>query len=217
VTADWIRWHQDYDVANSSLARRLEVVQRDLRRALGEAPRGEGGVRRLVSICAGDGRDVLPVLAEHDRGRDIRALLIELDPTLSHRARATATDLGLSEVEVQSADAGATDTYQQVEPAHLVMACGVFGNITVNDVRRTIAALPALLVTGGIVIWTRGRPDTGPDPSLQVRGCFAEHGFTELSFTSPTDARFRVGMHQLAAHPAHAPSLTPGARMFTFA
>jgi hypothetical protein len=216
VTKDWLRWHQDYDSPNSSLARRLKVVQRDLGRALAEAPAARDGTRRLISICAGDGRDVLPVLVEYDIGHNVRASLVELDPALSQRARAAAAAMGLHLVEVITADAGASDTYLDAEPANVVMACGVFGNITVDDVQRTIATLPALLVPGGIVIWTRGRDDDGHDPSLQVRTYFTDHGFTELSFTSPADARFRVGMHQLTAHPADAPSLKPGTRLFTF-
>jgi hypothetical protein len=216
VTKDWRQWHRGYDASNSSLARRLRVVQRDLHRALAEAPCGEDGLRRLISMCAGDGRDVLPVLAHHDSGRAVEALLIELDPTLSQHARMTAADLGLPRVEVQTADAGATDTYLGLPPAHLVLACGVFGNITFNDVRRTIATLPALLVADGIVIWTRGRTDDGHDPSLDVRNCLSEHGFSEMSFTSPADARFRVGMHRLAARPADVSSLPPATRMFSF-
>ncbi|MFB9848794.1 SAM-dependent methyltransferase, partial [Micromonospora andamanensis] len=90
MTKDWLRWHQDYDSPNSSLARRLRVVQHDLRRALTESPHDEHGARRLISICAGDGRDVLPVLAEHDGGRTVEALLIERDPALSQRARTAA-------------------------------------------------------------------------------------------------------------------------------
>ena len=213
---DWIRWHRDYDSPNSWLARRLEVVQRDLRSALGEAAAAETGTLRVLSICAGDGRDVLPVLAERDRWRGTRALLLELDPVLSQRARTTAVQLGLPGVDVRTVDAGATDTYQHVEPAHVVLACGVFGNITIDHVRNTIAALPAVLVPNGIVIWTRGRGDDGPDPSLEVRDCFTDHGFEQMSFTSPADARFRVGMHRLAARPGPLPSLKPAGRLFTF-
>lgn len=216
MTKDWRQWHRAYDDPNSSLARRLQVVQRDLRRALTQAPRGEDGVRRMISICAGDGRDVLPVLAQHDSGRAVEALLIELDPTLSQHARMTATNFGLPRVEVRTADAGATDTYLGIAPAHVVLACGVFGNITFNDVRRTIAALHALLVADGIVIWTRGRADDGRDPSLEVRTRFSEHGFSEMSFTSPADARFRVGMHRLAARPADVSPLRPATRIFSF-
>ncbi|MEU4239149.1 class I SAM-dependent methyltransferase [Actinoplanes sp. NPDC026619] len=200
MTRDWLRWHQDYDAAGSSLARRLVVVQEYLERALSEG----GGDRRLISLCAGDGRDALPILARHDR---VRATLVELDPELAGRARATAADLGLTEVDVRAGDAGSLDTYRDAAPAHVVMACGVFGNIGDEDVRRTVAALPFLLVAGGIVIWTRGRGDSGPDPSAGIRALFAEHGFQELAFAAPADAGFRVGMHRIAGDPA---------RLFTF-
>ena len=165
--------------------------------ALTEAPAGPDGQRRLISMCAGDGRDVLPVLARHPRGRAVRAVLAELDPELARRARETAAELQLPDVDVRTGDAGRADTYRGTAPAHVLLACGVFGNITGADVRRTVAALPSLLVPGGIVIWTRGRGDGGPDASARVADCFAEHGFHELAFTSPSDARFRVGMHRL--------------------
>ncbi|MEV0134801.1 class I SAM-dependent methyltransferase [Dactylosporangium sp. NPDC050688] len=210
MDTDWVEWHRGYDSPTSPLSRRLEVVRRDLRRALGTSPSEPGGTRRLVSICAGDGRDALPVIAEHDRR--VRALLVELDPVLARRARETADDLGLPAVEVRVADAGDAATYVGVRPAHVLLACGVFGNIDAGDVRRTVAALPALLAPGGIVIWTRARGDGDTDLSLRVRALFAEHGFTELSFTSPDDARFRVGMHRLAGPVRH--SLT--GRLFTF-
>ena len=64
MTRDWLQWHEQYDSPGSPLARRLQVVQRDLRQALIDAPRDEDGACRLVSMCAGEGRDVLPVLAE---------------------------------------------------------------------------------------------------------------------------------------------------------
>jgi hypothetical protein len=211
VGRDWVGWHQEYDAQGSSLGRRLEVVRRDLRRALGTSPCEPDGTRRLISICAGDGRDALPVIAEHDRR--VRALLVERDPVLARRARETADDLGLSRVEIRTADAGQAGTYLDVRPAHILLACGVFGNIGDADVRRTVAALPTLLVAGGIVIWTRGRGDDGTDASQWIRTLFAEHGFTELSFTCPDDARFRVGMHRLAGTVRHG---ALSGRLFTF-
>jgi hypothetical protein len=213
MTHDWLRWHEDYDVAGSSLARRLLVVREHLERALNEAPADPDGHRRLISMCAGDGRDVLPVLARHDQGRTVRALLAELDPELSHRARTAAADLDLPGVDVRTANAGRSDTYADAAPAHVLLACGVFGNITAEDVRRTIAALPSLLVPGGIVIWTRGHGGDGPDPSVEVAACFTANGFRELAFTRPADARFRVGMHRLDTVP---PPNRPPDRLFTF-
>ncbi len=207
MSKDWVAWHRDYEDPSSSLARRLEVVQRELRTALA-LTRPADGESRLLSICAGDGRDVLPVLAE--RGRDVWALLVELDPLLCERARSSAAELGLTGVEIRTGDAGVTDAYRGFTPAHVVLACGVFGNITVEDGRQTVAALPSLLADDGIVIWTRGRcrPQHG-DP------LFTTHGFTEISFTAPDDARFRVGMERLGPWPTNVPML-PGLRMFTF-
>ncbi|WP_329100958.1 class I SAM-dependent methyltransferase [Micromonospora sp. NBC_01699] len=215
MTRDWQKWHDEYDEPNSPLAHRLRVVRRDLRRALAEAPCGTDGVQQVVSICAGEGRDVLPVLAEQDEHRRVRVLLVELDPVLAQRARTTAADLGLSGVEVRVADAGAVDTYLDVPPAHLLLACGVFGNISAADTRQTVATLPALLAPGAIVIWTRAGRDGGDDPSQQVRADFRDHGFTELSFTSATESRFRVGMNKLDT-PAATRAPQAGTRMFTF-
>jgi hypothetical protein len=216
VSKDWLEWHGHYDTPNSSLAHRLAVVHRDLRRALAEAPCGEDGVVSLISICAGEGRDVLPVLAEQDSRQRVRALLVELDPIVSQRARTAVASLGLSGVEVRIADAGTTDAYLDVQPAGVLLACGVFGNITVTDMRRTIATLPALLAVGGIVIWTRATRRTRLDPSLEVRNCFLDHGFAEMSFTHTADDTFRIGMHRLAHRPAAVRRPQPGTRMFTF-
>jgi hypothetical protein len=55
-------------------------------------------------MCAGEGRDVLPVLVERHSHRRVSALLAELDPVLSQRTRSKAADLGFSRVEVKIAD-----------------------------------------------------------------------------------------------------------------
>ena len=207
MARDWLRWHEDYDTAGSSLARRLTVVRAYVERALTQAPTDPDGGRRLISMCAGDGRDVLPVLAGHRDGRNVRALLAELDPELAHRARSRAAELGLAHVAVRTADAGRTDTYRGLIPAHVVLVCGVFGNVGPADVDRTVAALPSMMVAGGIVIWTRGGDSAG-----EVRSVFADHGFQEIDFTGPADARYRVGICRLGT----ASTADPPARLFTF-
>jgi hypothetical protein len=217
VTKDWQQWHRYYDTPRSSLVQRLNAVQRGLHRALAEAVTGPDGVVHLTSICAGEGRDVLPVLSERESGRPVKALLLELDPVLAQRASTTIDKLGLSGIEVKRVDAGALDTYLEVPPANVLLVCGVFGNISVDDMRRTIASLPALLATEGIVLWTRGAENVDHDRSQQIRDCFAQHGFTEMSFTSTEDGGFRVGINRLAAEPTDVRAAEPGARMFTFA
>lgn len=214
VGSDWIAWHSEYDDPGSSLARRLHVVQRELRRVLTSADLDETPFK-LISICAGDGRDVLPVIAAAQR--DVRALLVELDPHLAGWARRAVTEFQLPHVEIRIADAGMTDAYVGFGPAHVVMAGGVFGNISVADARVTVEVLPRLLHHRGVVIWTRGRGDGTDDPSSGIRELFAQAGFTELSFTAPDDVRFRVGVHRLDAPKTAAGPVRAGTRLFTFA
>jgi hypothetical protein len=73
---DWHGWHDDYDRPGSSLARRLDAVQARVSVALDSAPPGP---LRAISLCAGQGRDLLEVLAGQPRRDDVRALLVELD------------------------------------------------------------------------------------------------------------------------------------------
>jgi hypothetical protein len=210
---DWIEWHSAYDDPGSSLSRRLVAVREALDRAL---ERREGAVTQLVSICAGDGRDALPVLAS--RGRDVAAVLLELDPTLAAAARAAAVRLGVGAVEVREGDAGMVDSYDGIARADVFLACGVFGNVTDDDLLTTVQTLPQLLSEGATVIWTRGCPSGDPtdydgDPADFVRGAFSANGFDEVEFVRPSDADFRVGVHRLVAEPA---PRQPGATMFRF-
>ena len=62
TSTDWVDWHTPYDDPDSSLSQRLQAVQRGVRRFLDTV--GERPVR-VVSACAGQGRDLLEVLATH--------------------------------------------------------------------------------------------------------------------------------------------------------
>src|SRR5215470_18129255 len=96
---DWVAWHAAYDDPSSSLSTRLRVVRGHLSRALDEAPPGPV---RLVSLCAGQGLDVLGVLPGHPRGPDVSAVLVEFDPHNAALARQGAAAAGLSRVEVRA-------------------------------------------------------------------------------------------------------------------
>jgi len=208
TSSHWSRWHEPYDDPNSYLSARLGEVQRQLVRAIDQRPEA---TITLTSICAGQGRDVLEVLAAHPRGRDVRARLVELDPANVAVAERYRREHSLANVEIVVGDAGASDAYLGVVPSQLVLACGVFGNLSAADIEGTIAWLPALCDRAAHVIWTRHRRE--PDRTPWIRGLFADAGFREVVLAAPREWMFVVGTHQLDREP---PAFEPGRRVFCF-
>jgi hypothetical protein len=129
------------------------------------------GAVPVISLCAGEGRDVIGTAAGHPRRADVRARLVELDPRNVAAARRAAAAAGLDGVEVTQADAGQADVYAGAVPARTVVACGVFGNLADTDIQRTVAALPGLCAPGAGVIWTRHT--LAPDLTGAIRSWLA--------------------------------------------
>jgi hypothetical protein len=214
VSRDWARWHDAYDDPSSPLSVRLTLVQRHLSAALRAAPLGPVSV---VSLCAGQGRDVLGVLPGHPRRADVRAVLVELDPRNGALAAQRAAQADLAGVEVRQADAAVVAGYADALPADVLLLCGIFGNVSQTDIARTIAVAPSLCAPGGTVIWTRHRRP--PDLTPRLREWFGDAGFEELSFDSPDTASMTsVGVHRLSADAAARSGTLrlPTARLFTF-
>jgi len=208
MTTDWVAWHDPYADPGSPLSRRLEAVQRHIGAWLDEtAPRDV----RVLSVCAGDGRDLLGVLgARADAGR-VAATLVEIVPLLADRARARAAASRLTGIEVRCADAGTLESYAECPLADLVLLCGVLGNIGDRDVGAVIGQLPGFCAADARVIWTRSR--RRPDLTPTIREWFSDSGFRELAFDAPDDVLTSVGVHQLARAPEPAIRHT---RLFTF-
>jgi hypothetical protein len=59
------------------MARRPRIVRQQMGRAPDDA---SAGPLKVISLRAGDGRDLLHVPAGHPRRHDVRARLVELDP-----------------------------------------------------------------------------------------------------------------------------------------
>jgi hypothetical protein len=172
---DWQVWHDRYET-DPMLRQRLAVVQREITRALDDF---QGSPLRVVSMCAGEARDLLGALDSHGR-RDITGRLVELDPELADRARAHAAALGLSGLETRTGDAADSTAYSGAVPADLVLVCGVFGNISDADVEKTVRALPQFAAPGATVIWTRHRRE--PDLTVDIRRWLEESGFENAMY-----------------------------------
>jgi hypothetical protein len=206
---DWVAWHEQYDDPESSLRVRLALVQEHLAGALDAAP---DGPITLLSLCAGQGRDILGVLPGHPRRADVTATLIEADQRNADLARQHAATAGLSgAVEVREADAGRPENFEDALPADVLLLCGIFGNVSGADIRRTVTAAAALGRPGCTVIWTRHRRP--PDLTGQVRSWFADAGFDEIAFEAPPTRKLTsVGVHRLR-EPA---GPRPAGPLFTF-
>lgn len=204
MSRDWVAWHLGYDDPSSNLATRLALVQGHVRRAL------DTGARRVVSLCAGEGRDVLGVLAEgHPAAGEVRGRLVELDPGLAAVARRAAAPW--PGIEVVEADAGDTSCLEGAVPADLLLLCGIFGNVPDADVERTVRTAPSLCAPGALVVWTRHVDP--PDLTPSVRRWFADAGFEELAFDQPEGTHAGVGLARLVADPA---PFGRSVRMFAF-
>lgn len=208
MSEDWFGWHDRYDRPDSMLSRRLALVQEQVTQALDRAP---DGPVRAISMCAGQGRDLLGVLEDHPRRSSVSARLVELDPRNASEARARASAAGLSGVDVVTGDAASVAHYVDYVPADVVLVCGVFGNISLTDVQRTVGFCSQLCATGGTVIWTRSRW-RDPDTVQRICDWFEACGFERLWVSDP-DFPLGVGAHRFTGVPA---PVDPAATMFTF-
>jgi SAM-dependent methyltransferase len=204
---DWRAWHDGYDQPDSVLGRRLLVVQERIRLALDDCPPGR---LRVVSLCAGQGHDLLGALERHPRREDVTARLVELDPRNAALAKRAAEAAGLRRIEVVVGDAALTRHYSGMVPADIVLACGVFGNITDQDIKHTVARCSQLCTNGGTLVWTRNRKP--PDLVPWICRLLEEAGF-ERQWLSGPDEGFGVGVHRFTGEPQ---LLDSSARLFAF-
>lgn len=205
---DYVEWHKQYDDPDSDLTWRLRTVQSYVLEALDLHP----GAIQVLSLCSGDGRDLLEVLAARDDASRVRATLVELHPEIAEQARTRAAKAGLLGVEVRNADAGLTDTVADAVPADVVLMIGIFGNISDVDLEATIRAAPQLCAAGATLLWSRGRDRT--DRNDLVRGWFQEAGFVELHYDHrDSGSRPALGMMRFDGSTQ---ALERGQRLFTF-
>ena len=208
---DWLAWHEPYDDPSSSLSHRLAAVQMHIARAIDAcAP----GPIRLLSMCAGQGRDLLGVLPDHPRRDDVQALLVELDRRNVERARALIDELGLEGVSIVEGDAARTDSYAPIAPVDVALVCGVFGNVVDDDIASAIQLLPTLLAPNATVVWTRFPRE--PELLPRIDGWFHDAGFDTIAVeTGAGDdgSKYGLGVHRLVAEPQ---AFASGARLFTF-
>jgi hypothetical protein len=96
-------------------------------------------------------------------------------------------------------------------PADVVLACGIFGNVTDEDVRHTIGCLPMLCAPDAHVVWTRHPREDGIVTTIER--WFAEAGFAPTALVVPDGDLFGVGAARFTGEPA---PWRGGVRFFEF-
>ena len=195
---DWVAWHADYDDPTSALSQR----RREVTRLIGECLDARtGGTIRVLSLCAGDARDLADALRDRVDATPVSGAVVELDRALASRAVENLRSVGAA-VDVLCGDAGHTAVFADRLPVDLLLLVGVFGNVSDDDVERTIRAVPALCAPGATVIWTRHRRE--PDLTLRIPAWFEAAGCEATAFVSLGPGTFAIGGERLAAHGAAA-------------
>ena len=138
---NWGDWHKDYENF-PSLQARLKIVGEQIAGALNECP---AGPVQIVSICSGDGRDVINALQNHPRRAEVTAWLLDKDAESITRGRAAAAAAGLGgQLRFVEADATLAKNYPGAVPADLILLSGFLGHLPHEDVPRLIGNLPML-------------------------------------------------------------------------
>lgn len=201
---DWFEWHKGYR-SSPALKARLGKVRTQITNCLNACPTGE---IRVVSVCAGDGRDLLGALMNHSRVQDVKARLVELDERLVECGRSVAEGTDLAEqLEFVQGDAAQSSAYKGMVPADLVLVCGVFGHVSEAETPRLVRNLSFLCNSGGFVIWTRRRNDQDSTRHTSViRNLLHESAFEEVCFEVTPEGKFAVSTYRYLGEPLALPN-----------
>jgi hypothetical protein len=208
VERDWLDWHRAYDDPGSPLVWRLRTVQFHIGKVCTQWPPGP---IRVISMCAGQGRDLIGALSSHPRRSDVLALLVERDERNVALARRGAAQAGLNGFDVEAGDAANSSLYADAVPCDLILACGMLGNIDPRGLPALIDDLSRLSAEGATVIWTYNRLD--PQKAQALREMFAAAGFEEVAYEESSLGPEVVGVSRLAGPPKE---FRHDVTMFTF-
>ena len=208
---DWLKWHDGYET-RPDLAARLPIVRSHIARCLDCCQAGPVGV---VSICAGDGRDLVGLMSTCNRRGDISAWLVEFNPVLAARGGAAIEQARLGGcMRYVVADATLFSTYMPMVPADLIILAGIFGNLRPSEVPRLIEGLHFLCRPEAAVVWTRNRIyNDGAAALPAIRRHFQKAGFEAIEEELTSDNGYTIGTHR---YKGESTPLLPDRRWFEF-
>ena len=206
---DWSSWHDEYENPDSELNARKRAVQAHVVAITEQCPIGPVTV---VSICGGQGREVIGALENHPRRGDVGGRIVELDEANSGFAREWAQRAGLNRLEVITGDASVSDAYAGLPPVDLVVISGVFGHIDRVDRQRLFDFLQQICREGASVVWTYF--NRYEQWTRELREDLTDRQFAEESVqVLEGEYAFVVGRNRFVGPTGQ---FIPGAKLFTF-
>jgi hypothetical protein len=197
TATNWVSWHDAYSDPKSELSKRRASIVAFASSALDAAPAGD---IRVLSLCCGDSSDLVLAAKNHKRADDLVGVVVEFDAALA-AAATNALAAVCPRVEVRCANAADPQNFWDVVPVDLLLLCGIFGNISDQDIAQTIAAVPSFTRTNATVIWTRHRRE--PDVTTAIRQWFNNAGCKMLGFESPGEGKYSVGCERVVGLNSH--------------
>ena len=208
---DWVTWHERYNT-NRGLKARLKAVCGQIENCLNACPPGQ---IRVVSVCCGDGRDLLTALINHPREKDVVAYLIDQERALIESGQDSANLSGIGhQLNFIVGDATLASSYKGIVPADLVLVCGVFGHVLKEDLPKLVQSLGGMCKTGGYVIWTRhAKAWDGEIHVPLINQLFEQTGFEPISFSVTEEGASCIGTYRYKEQPA---PLAASSKLFNF-
>ena len=208
---DWNAWYKQYENL-PSLQARLRLVREQIVAALDACPPGP---IQVVSICAGDGRDVIGAVQNHPRRNDVTAVLLDTHAESIARGQTLAEQAGLGrQLQFRESDAAFTGNYAGSVPADIVLLSGFLGHLRPGDVPGLIGSLPMFTRHGGWAVWSRHWViNEGSTQVPAIRELFRRANYEEVQFASASPEGFAVGRSRFAGR---SEPLDPARVLFQF-
>ena len=207
--SEWVDWHEGYAPGSPlSHASRGGAAPDPSERSTRAPP----GPIHVISMCAGDGRDLLGVLPDTSpQPRTFARCWWNSTPTLRNAPRERAAEVSPT-IEVVTGDASNDQQLMRVpsRPTSCSRAASSATSPTTTFTTRWLICRRSAH-PNATVIWTRGT--FAPDLTPTIRVWFMEAGFTELDFVAIPDTTVGVGANRLTS-PPH--PFEPDVRLFTF-
>jgi hypothetical protein len=205
---DYVEWHKKYDDPSSPSSLRLRMIQAMLTKVLA----ANAGPLRLLSLAAGDARDILDVLEQ--RPADVPRIagrMIEILPELVATAQSRIAAIG-SPLEMVEDDAGDPQNLIGHIPADVVLLIGIMGNVSDDDDDYLADVVASFCAPGALMIWSRGHDNV--EMVRRIRGRLADAGFVDQRFWPVPNGTYGLGTARWPDKPT--PPLPMDRKLFTF-